>query len=157
MGKLVIENVIDLAEYIGQELGTSNLFTITQDHVDQFANATSDHQWIHKDTERTRMQSPFKAPIAHGYFTVALIPHLWEEIVTVNDMQYIINYEIERLRFSSPVIVGNDVRLYASLISIKNLRGINKIRIQVNLKIESNAASVFTGIIVFLYGSKVVS
>ena len=73
-----INNHDDFASYLGNELGTSAWYQITQDQINKFADATLDHQWIHTDTERAAVESPFKTTIAHGYLTLSLVPYLWQ-------------------------------------------------------------------------------
>lgn len=151
MSLLIIRSLAELAQQEGQELGVSAYFTITQTQIQQFADATLDHQWIHLDAERARVESPFQAPIAHGYLTLALLPYLWTQIVTIENLKMQVNYEIEQLRFNQAVLVGSAVRLRARLVSVKDLRGIAKARIEVILEVEGQKKPAYNGIITFLY------
>jgi acyl dehydratase len=148
---LTIRSLAELESYVGQEIGVSALHTITQEQINQFADATLDHQWIHTDAERARTESPFQATIAHGYLTVALLPYLWQQIVAIENLKMQVNYEIEQLRFNQAVTVNSQVRLRASLLSVANLRGIAKARLAVTLEIEGVKKPAYTGIITFLY------
>ena len=151
MSKVIIRNLEELEACVGQELGVSEYHTITQEQINQFAAATLDYQWIHTDSARAQDESPFQATIAHGYLTVALLPYLWQQIVTIENLKMQVNYEIENLRFNQAVTVNSQVRLRAALLSVANLRGIAKTRLQVTLEIESVKKSAYTGIITFLY------
>ncbi|SNR85624.1 MaoC family dehydratase [Hymenobacter mucosus] len=148
---LTISSLAELQQYEEQELGVSPYHTITQEQINQFAAATLDFQWIHLDAERARTESPFGATIAHGYLTVALLPYLWNQIVTIENLKMQVNYEIESLRFNQAVVVGSQVRLRAKLMSVKDLRGIAKARIEVTLEVEGSRKPAYAGIITFLY------
>jgi acyl dehydratase len=151
MPSLVISSHDEFASYNGNVLGVSEYLTITQDQINLFADATLDHQWIHTDPERARTESAFKSTIAHGYLTLSLVPHLWEQIAEFKNVKMMINYGIEKLKFNQPVLVNQAVRLHARLHSIVNLRGITKFEVEVTLEIKDNPKPAFTGILVFLY------
>ncbi|MBC6610550.1 MaoC family dehydratase [Hymenobacter sp. BT507] len=151
MSKLTIRSLAELLQHEGRHLGTSDYFTITQEQINQFAAATLDHQWIHTDTERARTESPFGAPIAHGYLTVSLLPYFWNQIIAIENLKMQVNYEIEQLRFNQPVLVDSRVRLHAKLLSVKDLRGIAKASIEVKMDIEGQKKPAYNGVITFLY------
>jgi acyl dehydratase len=151
MPALTIRSLAELEQHAGQELGTSEMHTITQEQINQFAAATLDFQWIHTDPERAATESPFKATIAHGYLTVALLPYLWQQIVAIENLKMQVNYEIESLRFNQAVTVNSQVRLRASLLSVANLRGIAKARVGVTLEIEGEKKPAYAGVVTFLY------
>ncbi|MBG8554212.1 MaoC family dehydratase [Hymenobacter guriensis] len=148
---LTIGSLPELQQYETQELGTSAWHTITQEQINHFAAATLDFQWIHLDADRAAAESPFGGTIAHGYLTVALLPYLWNQIVTIENLKMQVNYEIEALRFNKAVLVNSEVRLKARLLSVKDLRGIAKARIEVTLEINGSRKPAYTGIITFLY------
>ena len=79
-----ISSHAELAEYVGKEVGVSEFHKITQEQINLFADATLDHQWIHVDEAKAK-EGPFGATIAHGYLTLSLLPHLWEQILKVNN------------------------------------------------------------------------
>ena len=141
----------EFAKYEGKELGVSEYLKITQDIINQFADATLDHQWIHVDEERAKRESPLKSTIAHGYLTLSVLPHLWEQIMVVNNVESMINYGIEDLRFKEPVLVNDEVRLRVKLKSIKNLRGVVKTEMAATLEIKGKKKSAYDATIVFLY------
>ncbi|MGV3642297.1 MAG: MaoC family dehydratase [Adhaeribacter sp.] len=151
MSSITISSYEDFQKYEGAELGVSDYHTITQEQIGQFADATLDHQWIHLDAERARTETPFGATIAHGYLTVSLLPYLWGQIIAIENLKMQVNYEIENLRFNQAVTVGSQVRLHAKLLSLKNLRGIAKAQIGVELEIKDSKKPAYTGVITFLY------
>ncbi|GAB3536465.1 MaoC family dehydratase [Pontibacter brevis] len=151
MSKVTIKSLKELEQYEGKEMGVSEYHTITQEQINKFADATLDHQWIHLDAERAKTETPFKATIAHGYLTVSLLPYLWHQITAIENLKMQVNYEIESLRFNQAVTVDSQVRLRAKLLSVKDLRGIAKARLEVTMEIEGSKKPAFTGIITFLY------
>jgi acyl dehydratase len=151
MSKLTISSLAELEGYVGQEMGVSPYHSITQEQINQFAAATLDHQWIHVDAERAQRESPFQATIAHGYLTVALLPYLWQQVVSIENLKMQVNYEIESLRFNQAVTVNSAVRLRTTLLSVANLRGIAKARLQVTLEIQDQKKPAYSGVITFLY------
>jgi acyl dehydratase len=99
---------------VGQELGTSDWHEVTQEHVNQFAEATGDHQWIHVDVARAA-KGPYGGTIAHGYLTLSLIARFGEELFSVKGVTAKLNYGVNKVRFPSPVPVGRRVRASASI------------------------------------------
>src|SRR5882757_3114037 len=132
----IINNHAEFEALLGLEIGVSGWHTITQLQINQFAEATIDHQWIHTDEERVKTESPFKSTIAHGYLTVSLLPYFWHQIADVQNLKMQINYSIENIRFAQAVAVNKRVRLIATLDAIINLRGITKATIGVTMEIE---------------------
>lgn len=151
MGKVVIKGFDELEKLIGKELGISDYIVITQEQINKFAEATLDHQWIHTEPERAKVESPFGNTIAHGYLTLSILPHLWNQIVDVQNLKLQVNYGIEKFKFNQPVLVDSSVRLVAKLINAVNLRGVTKANIGVKLEIEGNKKPAYEGEIVFLY------
>ena len=148
---VIIKNYSEFEGLLNKEIGVSDWHTITQQQINQFAEATIDHQWIHTDAERARTESPFKATIAHGYLTVSLLPYFWHQIADVQNLKMQINYGIESIKFAQPVIVDSRVRLKAKLDAIVNLRGVTKATIGVEMEIEGQNKPAYTGAVVFLY------
>ncbi|WP_047447477.1 MaoC family dehydratase [Alistipes sp. ZOR0009] len=151
MSKVTIKSFEELEKLVGQELGISNWHQISQAQINQFADATIDHQWIHTDPEKAQKESPFGNTIAHGYLTLSLLPFLWDQIVEVSNLKLQVNYGIEKLKFNQPVLVDSKVRLVAKVVSAVNLRGVTKATIGVKLEIDGNKKSAYDGEIVFLY------
>jgi len=98
----------------GQELGTSDWLTVTQEQINTFADATGDHQWIHVDPERAAT-GPFGTTIAHGYLTLSLLPVMAEQIYSIDGLAFGMNYGANKVRFPSPVPVDSRLRGTATL------------------------------------------
>ncbi len=117
----VINGLEELEALAGAELGASGWLQVTQDMVNQFADVTRDHQWIHTDVQRATAHSPFGGPVAHGFLTLSLIPHLTRQIADVTGVSARINYGLERVRFPHPVRVGSNVRAVQRVLSTKRI------------------------------------
>lgn len=151
MTPTVIGSFEEFERHNGQELGASEYFKITQKQINLFADATYDHQWIHTDPERAKAEGAFGNTIAHGYLTLSIVPHLWEQIVRVENLKMMINYGIENLRFAQAATVESEVRLLAKLKNVANLRGTVKAEVEVKLEIKDQKKPAFTGVLIFLY------
>ena len=113
-----------LGDHLGKELGVSEWTLIDQTRINQFADCTGDHQWIHVDVERARRESPFRSTIAHGYLTLSLIAHLSMQLGAIPvDVAAGLNYGLDKIRFLAPVPVGSRVRLRTVLISAEPKEG----------------------------------
>jgi acyl dehydratase len=127
---------LDELEQAGErDLGATDWVTLDQDRINMFAEATGDHQWIHVDPEMAA-QGPFGGTIAHGYLSLALLPGLLSEVMTVEGARMGINYGIDRVRFTAPVPVESQVRLKAKLVSAER-RGegvLYKLGVEVEIK-----------------------
>jgi acyl dehydratase len=122
MPKRILDSPSSLKDLVGQELAVTDWFNITQERVQQFADATLDHQWIHVDVERARRESPFGAPIAHGFLTLSLLSHLMHEAMEIKQgLRLAVNYGLNRVRFVSPVRVGSNIRARMALQSLKDV------------------------------------
>ncbi|TMA27567.1 MAG: MaoC family dehydratase [Deltaproteobacteria bacterium] len=119
MAKTLIDGVAGLKALVGKELGPSPWQTMTYQAIQKFADATGDHQWIHVDRERIARESPFKKPVAHGYFTLALIAGLFFELVEVKNFAMVINYGLNKVRFPAPLKDGQRYRLSVKLADAK--------------------------------------
>ena len=114
-----IMNYQNMHSFIGKELGVSEWVTVDQDRINQFADCTGDHQWIHVDTERAKRESPLRTTIAHGYLSLSMVAALAIEIGAIPEgTQAAFNYGLDRVRFLSPVKTGSRVRLRTKLVSI---------------------------------------
>jgi acyl dehydratase len=125
----------ELAAAKGELLGHSDWHLVTQEQVDQFAEATGDHQWIHVDPERAAA-GPFGRTIAHGYLTLSLIPRLAQEIYRVDGLRMGINYGTNKVRFPSPVPVGSRVRASAELADVVDVTQGKQAVVRVTIEIE---------------------
>ncbi len=119
----VIPSVAAVKDFVRKPLGPSDWVEITQDRVDRFADATDDHQWIHVDPERAQRESPFGAPVAHGYLTLSLAPALLAQILRVEGDPTVLNTGISRMKLSAPVLVGSRVRMHAEVAQAREMPG----------------------------------
>lgn len=112
----VITSIDDAVQSVGQELGVSEWKEIDQKRIDGFADVTGDHQWIHVDVERAKAESPYGAPIAHGFLTLSLIPAMSKDNYTVENAKMAVNYGLNKVRFLSAVAAGSRVRVRSALV-----------------------------------------
>lgn len=106
----IIKSIDDMQSLIGEEVGLSDWVVIDQHRIDQFAEATTDHQWIHVDTERAAREMPDGKTIAHGYLTIALIPVLTRNFIHVENLARTVNFGLNKVRFIAPIPVGSRLR-----------------------------------------------
>jgi acyl dehydratase len=133
----------------GRDLDPSDWHRIEQRHIELFAEATGDHQWIHVDPEKAA-QGPFGGTIAHGYLTLSMLPALMSEVMTVAGARMGINYGIEKIRFTAPVPSGSEVRLHARLVSSER-RGEGVLyRVAVQVEIRGQAKPACVGEVLYL-------
>ncbi|HUX03330.1 MAG TPA: MaoC family dehydratase [Acidimicrobiales bacterium] len=130
-----VNSIEDLSALVGAHLGYSGYHTVTQQEVNLFADATGDHQWIHVDPERAAA-GPFAGTIAHGYFTLSKIPVLLGEVLKVNGVAMGINYGTNKVRFTSPVPVGSEIRAGATLASIDQVPGGVQVALDVVIEVR---------------------
>lgn len=109
------ETLADLAACVGQEVAASDWLTVTQERVNQFAQATGDMQWIHIDVEKAKL-GPFGAPIAHGFLTLSMLPAFFESSLEVRQSRMGVNYGLNKVRFTAPVPVGSRLRARMTLL-----------------------------------------
>jgi len=133
----VFETPDDLLNAVGKHLGTSDWLEITQERIDQFADATGDHQWIHVDPERAK-NGPFGATIAHGYLTQSLVNFFLPQIVEVRGISMGVNYGADRVRFPAPVPVGSRIRGSAELLAAEPVKGGVQSTVRVTVEIEGS-------------------
>ena len=125
----------------GEEIGVSGWRTITQEMINAFADLTGDHQWIHTDVERARRESPFGAPVAHGFLTVSLLSAMTREAVEACGEGYRlrVNYGFNRLRVPAPVPAGSRIRARVAASAVKEVEGGVEIAWQVTVEIEGGS------------------
>lgn len=133
----VFTNAEQVMQAVGQRLGESDWISIEQERIDQFADATGDHQWIHVDPERAK-DGPFGATIAHGYLTLALVNMFLPEIVRVDNAKMGVNYGCDRVRFPAAVKVGSRVRGVGELLKAEPLEGGVQMTVRVTVEIENS-------------------
>jgi acyl dehydratase len=133
----VIAGVEELRGLIGQPVGQSDWFLVSQAQVDAFAEVTQDRQWIHCDPVRAQQESPFRGTIAHGFLTMALLSHLQTQAVKIEgDFKMLVNYGFNRVRFSAPVPVGARIRLNSSLLAVEDVPGAIQVTWGITIEIE---------------------
>ena len=131
----VFENLDEYAGAVGEELGVSDWFELDQDRVNQFADATGDHQWIHIDAEKAA-NGPFGATIAHGYLTMSLAAKFMPEIIEVRGIAMGVNYGTEKTRFPSPVTVGSKLSATGTVVSVEEASGGIKMILRIVMQAE---------------------
>ena len=151
MNPVIINNYEDFEKLLGKEIGTSDYIQVTQERINMFADATLDHQWIHVDEERCKTESPFHQTIGHGYLTLSLLPHLWEQIIQVNNLERLVNYGMDKMKFGQAVKSGQRIRMVVDLETINNLRGISKLELHFVIEIEGERKNALEGVATFLY------
>lgn len=148
---LIINSYEDFAAYEGKELGTSEWITVSQERINKFADATDDHQWIHVDEEKCKAESPFGQTIAHGYLTMSMLPLMWSQIIEVNNLERMMNYGIEKMRFGQAVLSGQHIRMKVSLDEIQNLRGAIRTNVKFVIEIQETGKKAVDGVATFVY------
>lgn len=113
-------NLSDLKAATGQEIKGKEWFVVTQDLVNEFAHATKDFQWIHTDPEKARKLSPFGGPVAHGFFSLSLIPKFIGDAITVKSVKMGVNYGLNKVRFPNAVPVGSSLRCHFTILKVEN-------------------------------------
>ena len=151
MSKAIINSYDEFAALLGKNIGISDWVELPQERINQFADATLDHQWIHVDTARAAVESPFKTTIAHGYLTLSMLPYMWNQIIEVKNLKMMVNYGMDKMKFGQAVKSGQSIRLVADLHSIENLRGVTKAQIKFAIEIKDSPKKALTGIATFLY------
>ncbi len=119
---LTISGIEGLKEKVGEELGVSDWYEVTQERIDAFADATGDRQWIHVDPARAK-DTPFGGTIAHGLMTLALGPQFSYELFTIDGLAFALNYGFGKVRFPAPVPVGSKLRMRATLTAVDDVAG----------------------------------
>ena len=132
----VIASLAELKDLIGQEIAVSDWLLITQERVQQFAEATGDHQWIHLDVARSKAESPYGGTIAHGFLTLSLLPMLMASSLQMTDVKMGVNYGLNKVRFPAPVPVGSRLRARITLLSVEDIAGGAQLIWQVTIERE---------------------
>ena len=119
---LTLNGLDEVNAYVGKELGVSDWHLVTQEAINEFADVTGDHQWIHVDVERAK-ETPFGGTIAHGYYTLSLAPMFSYKMFSMEGFAFGVNYGLNRVRFPSPMPVGGRVRMRAKLAGVEEIAG----------------------------------
>jgi acyl dehydratase len=126
----------DVTALAGRDLGHTEWAEVTQDRVNQFADATDDHQWIHVDPERAAA-GPFGAPVAHGFLSLSLIARFWSELFQVDGVSTKVNYGLDKVRFPAPVRVGARIRMTAVIAEVTEVAGGYQFAVDQTIEIEN--------------------
>jgi acyl dehydratase len=118
-----ITDLLALRSRLGEEIAASDWLTVSQDRIQQFADATSDHQWIHLDAERAARESPFGTTIAHGFLTLSLVSVLLRNTIRIKGLRLAVNCGLNRVRFTAPVPAGSRVRARIAPASVGEIGG----------------------------------
>ena len=141
----------DLPTLVGQEVGVSDWYLVTQPAVDAYAAATDDHQWFCEDVERARTESPFGGTVAPGYFILALAPGLLKKIWYLHGARLGMNYGINRLRFPAPLRIGKRVRLRASVRRVTPVQDGQEVTLDLLFEVENGQKPVCVAETVYRY------
>lgn len=149
--KLVIDGKNGLAALVGKEAGVSDWYTVTLEDIKKFADATGDHQWIHVDRERIAKESPYKAPIAHGYFTLSRVAGLSLEMMEMKGFKGAINYGLNKVRFPSPLKENAQYRLKMAFETMTEVPGGVECVFKATMEIKDEPKPALAAEVVFRY------
>ena len=138
MQKKIIEKPEMFKNMVGEFLGYSDWKLVTQKEINDFASATEDFQWIHVNEKKAATESPFKKTIAHGYYSLSLIPKFVDEIWECKSLKLVLNYGTDKIRFISPVICNNQIRAAISVLDAKDYKGGILLTSKINIEIKSS-------------------
>jgi acyl dehydratase len=133
---LHFKNIEAFKEMIGKELPNSEWITVTQDMINDFANATLDKQWVHVDEERAAKESPFKSTIAHGFMSLSLLSKMLEDLIVIESIKMGLNYGLNYVRFPHPVPVNSRLQMQSSIKNIEDQQQGVKITFSCTVVIE---------------------
>jgi acyl dehydratase len=138
MPAVKIESLDALQNFRGQEMAVTDWFEVTQERINQFADATEDHQWIHVDRERARRESPYGTTIAHGFLTLSLLSRFMHEAIEVGGLRMAVNYGLNRVRFPAAVRAGSRIRARIGLQSVRELPDALEATYSVTIEVEGS-------------------
>lgn len=147
----VVRSTDEAKALVGQELGVSGWVLVDQARIDRFAAATDDHQWIHVNPERAKIEMPGGKTIAHGYLLLSLMPALMDMIVELPTLQRAINYGLNKVRFKNPVPAGSRVRMRSVLVQAQKRAGALQVILENTLEIEGQEKPAFVAEVIALY------
>jgi len=119
---LTLSGIDEVKAHIGEELGVSDWHEVTQEDINTFADVTGDHQFIHVDVEKAK-ETPFGGTIAHGYYTLSLLPKFSYSMYSFDGFAFGLNYGLNKVRFPAPLPVGQKVRMRAELVNVEDVPG----------------------------------
>ncbi len=136
MNKLHFKDLTEFKSMIGRELPNSEWITITQEMINDFANATLDKQWVHVDEERAAKESPFKSTIAHGFMSLSLLSKMLEDLILIDSVKMGLNYGLNYVRFPHPVPVNSRLQMQAAIKDVEDQQQGVKITFQCKVIID---------------------
>ncbi len=136
MEALQFKNLEEFKTMIGKELPFSNWLTVTQEMINDFANATLDKQWVHIDEERAEKESPFKSTIAHGFMSLSLVSKMLEDLIVIDSVKMGLNYGLNYVRFPHPVPVNSKLQMQAIVANVEDQQQGVKITFQCKVVID---------------------
>jgi acyl dehydratase len=148
-----VNGLDELKDLVGQEVGVSDWHLVTQEEINLFADATHDHQWIHVDPERCGRESPFGAPIAHGYYTLSLAPALLAQVLRVQGVRMGLNYGVNKMRLPSPLVIGSRVRVRATVNGFESIQGGASSTIGLTFEVEGQRKPTCVAEVIYRYYS----
>lgn len=123
MEKLVFKNLTEFRSMAGKTLPNSEWITVTQEMINDFANATFDKQWVHVDAERAKKESPFKSTIAHGFMSLAMLSKMLEDVIQIESLKMGLNYGLNKVRFPHPVPVNSRLQMQSVVKEVEDQMG----------------------------------
>ena len=138
MQKKIIEKPEMFKDMAGEFLGYRDWKLVTQKEIDNFATATEDYQWIHVNEKKAAKESPFKTTIAHGYYSLSLIPKFVNEVWECKSLKLVLNYGTDKIRFISPVICNNQIRAAISVLDAKDYKGGVLLTSKIDIEIKNS-------------------
>lgn len=133
-----VSSPAELLDLDGADLGVTDWSAVTQEQVDQFADATGDHQWIHVDVARATAESPFGGPVAHGYLTLSLVNLFLPQLLDVQGASMGVNVGLDKVRFPAPVPVGARLRGHGQVVAVAEAKGGVQVTVRVTVEIEGS-------------------
>jgi acyl dehydratase len=133
----LVTDLASLSDHVGSHIGFTEWQTMEQERVNEFADATDDHQYIHVDVERAKA-SPFGGTIAHGYLTLSLLASITSQLLQVTDAVAGINYGLDRVRFPAPLPVGSQWRGGAEIVSVDDVPGGKQVKFKVTIEVKGS-------------------
>ena len=147
----IFKSIDEITSHVGQDIGVSDWLAVDQARINLFAEATGDHQWIHTDPERARKELPTKTTIAHGFLTLSLIPFLNRQISEIQGVSRVLNYGLNKVRFTNMVATGKRVRLRSKLVGAEPKSGGTQLTFEYTLEIEGEQRPGFLAEMIYLY------
>jgi acyl dehydratase len=154
MAKTLIDGIAGLKSLVGKDLGVTGWRKLTYEDIQRFADATGDHQWIHLDRARIAKESPFGAPIAHGYYSLSVIAGLFFELVESRGMAMVVNYGLNKVRFPAPLKEGASYRLSCKLLDVKEAGPAHEATLAATVEIQDSPKPACAAELVFRFIGK---